>query len=155
MITPEEEKQFLDFGCSSRCLIKFSELAGRPIKRDDFITAYRSFFPPNKCGGLTTSSLIEVGMKMELFTVACAVRRKEKVKKALHSEGANSAFVFTDWNQAPDGVWGEVYHTQLLLGFDPKGQWVVFHPNPDGRDMDIHYSDQELDERFAHFLLIY
>jgi hypothetical protein len=158
-MTSEQELAFNTFGCGCRCLIKLSELQGKPTTNAAFLAK----FLPNygklwgeQIGGTITSTLIDIARDMGLCTYADTRTDLKKVREIIN-KGCAGVIVTTDREIDANGVKHQLFHCRLFRGFDRvNGNWALWEPYQNGDEGDsVCYSDKDIEERLAHFLIFY
>jgi hypothetical protein len=159
-LTDDESDQWNQYGCGSRCLLKLRELAQAPMTVKDYVTQFKDYFDPGKLGIIDVSEIVRIAHDLVLSNKVYAFRNREVVhRESARREGGKkvhrATLLLTDRDKDDAGVWGEYHHCRLLRGVLPTGEWVFWHPNADGIDFEVKFSEAELDERFAHFLALH
>jgi len=154
-MTPDQEKQWNEFGCAPRCLLELSKRKGKTISRDTLVQKYDQKYPDwkTRCGITDTGGIIDIARDFNLCTSAVSIRNKEHIKRRLNKNPNLDILVLTDIiNNDPDQ---ECFHCMLLLSFDHKNSnWSLWNPNQDGTDSEGVVTDTRLEELCAHFLVL-
>lgn len=159
-MTPEEEKQFNLFGCASRCIIRASVLAGKPITRNAFIKEFGRLFPKDEFGLLSLDKQCHVLISRGLCDDIYSVRNAELAKKAIRAN--QIVFVLTDLKlDAHQNRIGDNFHCRL--GIDWKDiqtssgndvEFLLFSPDQDGNAGDRPVLLSVLEKQLVHFLIL-
>lgn len=157
-MTAGQEKQFNTYGCGARCLIKLSEIHGRPITKAAFLELFMPTYGKiwgEHIGGTTTSTLIDMARRLDICTHA-DVRTDLPTVRDLVAKGCAGVIVTTDRNIAEDGSAHSLFHCRLFHGFREDGQWALWEPYQNGDERDtVCYPDSYLRACLAHFLIFY
>lgn len=159
-MTPEQESQFNDFGCVSRSTLKFLELTGQPMTKNDFVARFEKFFPPGQFGLLSLDNFCRVVKELKLCEQVFAVRNRKIAKNA--AMNGQGVFVLTDLGIDQDGnVNGDLFHCRLLLkmSVDPNNpddflNAALFCPNQDGTDDELWFPRELLEKMLVHFIVL-
>jgi len=160
-VTPEQEVLFNTYGCGSRCLIKLSELHGRPITKADFLARflpkYEAIWKGKELGGTVTSTLIEMARELGLCIHADARTDPILVRETIRTHRISGVIVTTDREVSSGVTTHALLHCRLFRGFGrDNGNWALWEPYQDGAERDnVLYSDIDLQLRCAHFLMFY
>jgi hypothetical protein len=155
-MTPEQEANFISFGCGSRCIIKLAEWQNKPISRETFIDHFAPRFASwaNQCGIVSASDIVDITRELGLATGAESLRGRPKVRQIAEAHQTRGIFVLTERGQGADGNWGDYFHIRLLRGF-AGDCWLLWHPDQNGQDFDnLPVNENELEAQLAHFLLL-
>jgi hypothetical protein len=93
-VTDQEYKEFTQFGCASRCIIKAAEMLGSPISRDDFITRFSCHFPTDHFGLLSTDKICLILSTLDLCDSVHSARNSGVAMEAI--AGKQPVLVLTD-----------------------------------------------------------
>ena len=155
-MTPEQAKQFNDFGCASACVILLSECHQQPISRDEFAARFEAEFysPKSRYGQLGLVGLLNICMALGLCRDMQPIRCLNTVRGMVLKDQTRGVFLLTD--RAFDDASAPHFHFSLVLGCDPqKPNWLVRTPTVAGTAQDFHCDDIWLDARLAHFLVLH
>jgi hypothetical protein len=158
VMTAEQETAFNTYGCGCRCLIKLSEIHGRPISKSDFLSQFLPKYERvwgQHLGGSITSTLIDIARDLDICTRADTRTDQSKVNEII-SRGCAGVMIITDRELAIDGSTHQLFHCRLFRGFTNDGRWALWEPYQDGTEKDaVCYPDKYLELCLAHFLIFY
>lgn len=69
-MTPEQKKQFSDYGCACRCLLAIAGASGNRITKEEFIDEfskrYEFWETHERCGCTDTSMVLDIARELNL-----------------------------------------------------------------------------------------
>lgn len=153
-MTEEQEKQFILYGCGSRCLIAIANDLGIPITREEFIDRFSPDYPSwsSRCGITTTSMLIDLASKIGISHSADTTADFDLVSQH-HNEGRLKGTILMTARQPTDNGMAVVHHARWITGRNDSNL-LVWHP--DGEGEDLHNQPVPLQELVclkSHFLM--
>ena len=153
-MTDAQKQQFKKFGCTSRCIIKLTELRGHPITADDFVYRFIPCFPQwsvdGRCGLLAVSDMIDVCRALGIARHAHTFQDTDKVREFMQGGVAEGVFLLTEryFEGLDDGS-----HCSLVRSIGDRVR--IWSPADDGQDMDdLPMSFDTLSKSLAHFLVL-
>lgn len=154
-MTPEQENQFILYGCGSRCLIAMAQDLGIKITRADFIDRFYSEYPiwAVQCGITNTSTLIDLARKLGISHFVDTTSDWDYVRDLYSSKKLRGALLVTSRQTGPDGTLSVVHHCRWVTGYNPQ-HLILWHPDASG--VDIHnqpFPLSDLCQMKAHFVL--
>ena len=156
-MTAEQILDFNKFGCGSRCLMKLSELYGKPINKEEFCQKFSTYFPypETQYGGTVVSSLIDIARHMGICNgFADTSVDPELCKAAFLNRQTRGVFLITEREKDKNNEICINHHCRLLLNWEDD-KLLVWHPNPDGTEREMTLEKEQLPERLANFVLLY
>ncbi len=154
-LTDDESKQWCRFACGSRCLLQLRAFAKAPVPVKEYVTQFRDQFNPGQLGAIDVSEIVRIAYDLELSKKVYAFRNRAVVRREIQKKVHRAVLLLTDRDKGENEEWGDYFHCRLFRGFASDGNWVFWHPNADGRDFLVGFSESDLDDRFAHFLVLH
>jgi hypothetical protein len=116
-MTPDQERQFEDFGCASRCLIALANERGARVTKAAFIDRYTSnyWLNSNRCGLLpTTREIKEVALDLGLARDIQESSDFSIVRAQIRNHSISSLMVCTKKKYEADGSLSPYGHCTLV-----------------------------------------
>jgi len=158
IMTDQQERLFNTYGCGCRCLIKLSELHGRPITKAAFLARFLPKYGKlwgEQIGGTITSTLIDIARELEICTHADTRTDLSKIRE-IASKDCSGIIVTTDREVSEDGTTHPLFHCRLFRGFREDSQWALWEPYQNGEERDaVCYPDEYFRLCLAHFLVFH
>jgi hypothetical protein len=148
-MTPQQEQQFNNFGCISRCLIKLAETKQQPIAKADFCEKFQHFFPnpTQQYGGLLTSEIAQIARSLGLGRYLQSFRRYAEIDEQFNKE-KRSVLVSSEINLDPYHS-DVIRHCNLLTAIDIAA-FSIWCPYRDGTDGNLTFQSCYWDAKCCH-----
>jgi len=153
-MTEEQEKQFILYGCGSRCLIAMANNLGIAITREEFIDRFSPDYPQwiTHCGITNTSMLIDLARKIGISHWADTTADFDLLLKH-QAEGRLRGAILMTARQPTDNGMAVVHHSRWFTGWN-QNDLLVWHPDGSGADLQNQpVPIQELACLKSHFLM--
>lgn len=122
-MSPEQEKQFTDFGCACRCLIVLANAAGASITKAEFVDRFSPDYPywdeHKQCGVTDTGMVFDIARKLNLARSFQIFRNPKEVRNRIRQRRVRAALLFTEKKEeAPiDGqrMFSDYFHCSIAM----------------------------------------
>lgn len=162
-MTPEQEIEFKNHGCISRCLLALANDFGNPMTKSEFIDKFSNdpkfdfWKKVNKCGIMDTGLILDVIRELKLGTSFQIYINKEKVREYIREKGVKGILLFTEKLREDDGSLKDYYHCSLVgLSVPMDGGCLVIQVDDDIKaQTPTRLTDSDIEQLKGYFLLIY
>lgn len=144
--TEEQKRQWLLYGCTSRCLIKLAELAGNSITAEEFCARFEHVFPnpTEQYGILDDDAVMHIIKELGLGSDFRPEPGYSDVQKEFNANGRKVVLVSRkDWKP---GATNEVVHTSVLTQMNDDG-FNLWTPSQCGGAADLRFANGSWDEK--------
>ena len=99
--------------------------------------------------------LVDIARDLEICTRADTRVSPDFVREIKNQKRFAGTIIVTDRGFDQAGAAHEFFHCRLFHGFDEIGRWLLWDPQQDGSSRFEAFSDTDLRECLAHFVIFY
>lgn len=117
-MTPEQEEQFLKYGCACRCLLALSAANGNPQTKEEFIDEFSKEYPfwerIGRCGVTDTGMILDIARRLKLANTFQIFINKNEVRKQIKNKQVRFILLFTEKESLNGGPLSDFFHCSLV-----------------------------------------
>lgn len=153
-MTPEQIKQWNDYACVPRCLIKLAEMKGNSITRDEFVARFKEVFvdPDKRLGLISDEGFDKVFKSLSLAKEVRQSNDYSMVEKAFNNK-MRKVLVLSEINLDPAEA-NEIKHCSVLMKIDLDG-FTIWTPCQTGADESVELKKKFWAEKKCSGLLFF